>query len=127
MYLKNKTVGRTVHKVLVLLDLGEKGWGENQLSVENEFMTHRQEMFPHLLDAEGSRKGAEKNAGGKGSDPFSFSEGRTGRVEILYTLGKEEHRLPCPLAVVVSAQARKHTRELFLQPHVSRKCHKYVI
>lgn len=35
---KNKTVARTVHKVLVLLGLGEKGWGGNQLSVENEFM-----------------------------------------------------------------------------------------
>lgn len=93
MYLKNKTVGRTVHKVLVLLGLGKEGWEGNQLSVENEFMAHRREVFLHLLDAEGSGEGAEKNAGGKGLTPF-FSEGRTGRMEILYTLRKGGHRLP---------------------------------
>lgn len=43
-------------------------------------------MSLHLLDSEGSEERAEETAGGKGSDPFFFSEGRTGRVEILYTL-----------------------------------------
>lgn len=70
MYSKNKIVGRAVHNVLVLLGLGEKGWGGNQLSVGNELMAHRQELLPQLLDVESSGERAERNAGRKASGLF---------------------------------------------------------
>lgn len=89
MYSKNKTVGRAEHNVLISLDLGEKGWEINQISVGNEFMAHRQGMLSRFLDAEGSGEGAERNAGGKG---LIYSEGRTGRVETLCTPRKEEQQ-----------------------------------
>lgn len=85
-----------MHKVLVLLGLGEKGWGGSQLSVENEFMAHRREMSPHLLDAEGSRKGAEKNAGGKGSDPFSSLRAELAEWKFCTPLGRKGTGCPAP-------------------------------
>lgn len=59
-------MGRAEHRALVSLGLGEKGCGGNQLSVGNEFMAHRQGMFPRLLDAEGSGEG-QRGRWGKGS------------------------------------------------------------
>jgi hypothetical protein len=88
-------------------------------------MAHRQEMFPHLLDSEGSGEGAEKNAGGKGLPLSFFLRAELAEWKSCTPLGRKSTGRP--LAVVESAQARKHTRELFLQPHVSRKGHKYVI
>lgn len=87
-------MGRTVHKVLVLLDLGEKGWGGNQLSVENEFMAHRQEMFPHLLDAEGSRKGQRRMLVEKGLTLSLFLRAELAEWKSCTPLGRKSTGCP---------------------------------
>lgn len=63
-----------MHSVLVLLGLGGKGWGGNQLSVGDELMAHRQELLPRLLDAEGSGERTQRNAGRKVAGPVLRAE-----------------------------------------------------
>lgn len=98
MYLKNKTVARAVHKVLVLkvlVLLGLERRDGRKPALCGEWVHGPQ--AGNVSTSSGFRRfwgRGREECWWKGSAPFFFSEGRTGRVEILYTLRKEEHRPP---------------------------------
>lgn len=92
MYLKNKTVARTVHKVLVLL---ERRDGEETSSLWRMSSWPTGEKCFHIFwIRKVLGKGQRRMLVEKGLTLSFFLRAELDRLEILYTLRKEEHRLP---------------------------------